>query len=142
MTMHRRPLGAARRLAGFAAILLIVACFLPWWHVGGGPDELPVNGGNAFAGSGIVVFFVALAVIALLALPYAAGDVPVAIDRPLSFTVLAVVGWLALVFRAIDVAMVNVEAILPTRAYGLWLAVLGLLVLSRAVYNIRREHRY
>ena len=39
------------------------------------------------------------------------------------------------------VATVNVEAILPTRGYGLWLAAVALIVLSRAAYDIGRERR-
>ena len=89
MTMHRRPLGGARRLAGLSSILLIVACLLPWFGTSS-ESGLPPLSGNAFSGSGIVVFFVALAVIALLALPYAAGDTPVSLDRPLSFLILAI----------------------------------------------------
>ncbi len=140
MTMHRRPLGGARRLAGLAAILIIVACLLPWF--GTSTDAgLPPLTGNAFSGSGIVVFFVGLAVIALLALPYAAGDTPVGLDRPLSFLILTVIGWIALAIRAIDLALTNVEVLFPTRAYGLWLAALGLILLSRAVYDMSRERR-
>jgi hypothetical protein len=140
MTMHRRPLGGARRLAGIAAILIIVACLLPWFQTSNDAG-LPPLSGNAFSGSGIVVFFVALGVIALLALPYAAGDTPVSIDRPLSFLILTVLGWIALAIRAIDLALTNPEVLFPTRAYGLWLAALGLILLSRAVYNMTREDR-
>ena len=140
MTMHRRPLGRARRLAGIAAIVILVACFLPWF--GTSTDAgLPPLSGNAFAGSGVLVFFVGLAVIALLALPYAAGDTPVTLDRPLSFLILTVLGWLALALRAIDLATANIEVLFPTRAYGLWLAALGLVILSRAVYEMRGEYR-
>jgi len=138
--MHRRPLGRGRQLAALAAIVIVVACLLPWWGVGGG-DGLPALSGNAFEGSGILVFFAALAVIALLTLPYAAGDVPVAIDRPLSFVILAVLGWLAFAARMIELAMTNVEAILPQRAYGAWIAAIGLVILGRAVYDITRERR-
>jgi hypothetical protein len=138
--MHRRPLGAGRRLAAIASIIILVACFLPWW--GTSADlGLPPRSGNAFDGSGVVVFFVALAVIALLALPYAAGDVPVGLDRTISFLILLVVGWIALAIRLIDLAATNIEAIFPQRAYGLWLAAVGLAVLSRAVYDISREPR-
>jgi hypothetical protein len=138
--MHRRPLGAGRRLAAIASIIILVACFLPWW--GTSADlGLPPRSGNAFDGSGVVVFFVALAVIALLALPYAAGDVPVGLDRTISFLILVVVGWIALAIRLIDLAATNVEAVFPQRAYGLWLAAIGLAVLSRAVYDISREPR-
>jgi hypothetical protein len=140
MTMHRRPLGRARRLAGLGAIVIVIACFLPWF--GTSTDAgLPPLSGNAFAGSGVLVFFVGLAVIALLALPYAAGDQPVSLDRPLSFLILTVLGWLAIALRAIDLATANIEVLFPTRAYGLWLAVLGLVILSRAVYEMRGERR-
>jgi hypothetical protein len=138
--MHRRPLGAGRRLAGFASVVIIAACFLPWWQTSADLG-LPPRSGNAFDGSGVLVFFVALAIIALLALPYAAGDVPVGLDRPLSFLILTVVGWLALGARVADLALTNLEAVLPQRAYGLWLAALGLIILSRATYHIVRERR-
>jgi hypothetical protein len=139
MTMHRRPMGRARRLAGIAAVMLVVACFLPWF--GTSTDAgLPPLSGNAFAGSGVLVFFVGLAVIALLALPYV-GDTPVTLDRPLSFLILTVLGWLALALRAIDLATANVEVLFPTRAYGIWLAAVALVVLSRAVYEMRGEQR-
>jgi len=136
--MHRRPLGAGRRLAGLASIVIIAACFLPWWQTSTDLG-LPSRSGNAFDGSGVVVFFVALAIIALLALPYAAGDVPVGLDRPLSFVILTVVGWLALAVRVANLALANLDAIFPQRAYGLWLAALGLIILSRATYHIVRE---
>jgi hypothetical protein len=139
--MHRRPLGAGRRLAGLAAIVIIAACFLPWWQTSSDLG-LPPRSGNAFDGSGVLVFFVALAIIALLALPYAAGDVPVGLDRPLSFLILTVVGWLALAVRVVDLALANLDAVFPQRAYGLWIAALGLILLSRAVYDIARERRH
>jgi hypothetical protein len=138
--MHRRPLGNGRRLAGLASIVILVACFLPWWQTSSDLG-LPPRMGNAFDGSGVLVFFVALAVIALLALPYAAGDVPVGIDRPLSFLIVLVVGWIALAIRLVDLGATNLEAVYPQRAYGLWLAALGLILLSRAVYDITREPR-
>lgn len=140
MTMHRRPMGRARRVAGIAAVVLLIACFLPWF--GTSTDAgLPPISGNAFQGSGVLVFFVGLAIIALLALPYAAGDTPVTLDRPLSFVILTVIGWLALALRAIDLAVANIEVLFPTRAYGLYLAAIALVVLSRAVYDMRRERR-
>jgi hypothetical protein len=136
--MHRRPLGRGRRLAALAAVIIIAACLLPWWQFGGGAGELSKLQGNAFEGSGILVFFAALATIALLALPYAAGDTPVAIDRSLSYAAVGIVGWLGLVIRAVDLATKGALA-LPDRAPGLWLAGLGLIVLSRAVYDLTRE---
>lgn len=135
--MHRRPFGRGRALAALAAVVILVASFLPWWQVGGG-DSLPAMSENAFVGSGIVVFLVALATIALVTLPYAT-DRPVGIDRTLSYVFLVAIGWIALLIRAVGLATVNVPAILPDRAAGLWLAALGLVILSRAAYEISRE---
>jgi hypothetical protein len=137
--MHRRPLGRGRQLAAIAAAIVIIGCLLPWWGFGGG-DGLPARSGNAFDGSGIIVFYVALATVALLALPYAAGDVPVALDRSLTFVIVVVIGWLALAIRVFNLWSLGALG-LPDRAPGLWIAALGLIVLSRAVYDIARERR-
>jgi hypothetical protein len=137
--MHRRPLGRGRIVAALGAAIIVVGCLLPWWGFGGG-DGLPARSGNAFDGSGIIVFYVALATIALLALPYAAGDVPVALDRPLTFVIILIVGWASLAIRVVDLWNLGALA-LPDRAPGLWLTALGLIVLSRAVYDIARERR-
>ena len=138
--MHRRPLGRGRRLAALAALIILVGCVLPWWQFGGG-DGLPLRSGNAFEGAGILVFFSALATIALVTLPYA-SDRPVSIDRGLSYVAVAAVGWIGLALRAFDLFTVGALG-LPTTASGLWLSALGLIVLSRAAYEIageRREH--
>jgi hypothetical protein len=139
--MHRRPLGRGRRLAALAAVIIVIGCLLPWWQVGGGTGEMPLFSENGFVGSGILVFFTALATIALFTLPYAT-DRPVAIDRAVSYIALAVVGWIGLAIRLVTLASVNVDAILPQRAPGLWLAALGLITLSRAAYESAREPAY
>jgi len=136
--MHRRPLGRGRQLAALAAVIIVCGCLLPWWQFGGDVGELTKLQGNAFEGSGILVFFAALATIALLALPYAAGDRPVAIDRPISYAAVVIVGWLGLIIRAIGLATTGFLA-LPDRAPGLWLAAIGLIILSRAVYDLSKE---
>ena len=41
----------------------------------------------------------------------------------------------------VDLGAANLEALFPPRAYVLWIAALGLAVLSRAVYDISRERR-
>ena len=64
------------------------------------------------------------------------------IDRALSYAALVAVGWIGLVIRIVDLASVNVDAILPQRAPGLWLTALGLILLSRATYEIAREPAY
>ena len=136
--MHRRPLGRGRRLAAIAALIMIVGCLLPWWQFGG-DGGLPLRSGNAFEGAGILVFFSALATIALVTLPYAT-DRPVSIDRTVSWLAIVAVGWIGLGLRAFDLFGVGALG-LPNTAPGLWISGLGLAVLSRAVYEIAGERR-
>jgi hypothetical protein len=143
MTVHRRPLGRARVLAIVASVVLVIGCLLPWWTVGG-RDQLPETTGNAFAGSGIVLFIVAMAIIALVSLPYAAGDRPVMVDRWLSFLALAIAGWLGLVVRVADLALQGAfvyrePADLISRSPGLAIVVVGMIVLSEAVLEMARD---
>jgi hypothetical protein len=144
--MHRRPLGQGRTLAALGAVLIVIGCVLPWWRLqpeGG----LPPLTGNAFEGSGILVFLAGVATLALVALPYAIGDRPTSIDRWLSYALLAIIGWAGLAWRVIDLSMAGafrftepVEVF--TSGPGIWLAGLGLAVLSRAVYQMTREPAY
>ena len=93
VSMQRRPLGRGRTLATVAGLVIVIGCILPWWTVGGTPG-IPAVSGNGLERSGIVVFLCGIVTLALIALPYAAGDRPLGLDRWLSFAMLAVVGWL------------------------------------------------
>jgi hypothetical protein len=145
MTMHRRPLGQGRTMAALAGVIILVGCVLPWWQLGGG-GGLPLVSGNAFEGSGIIVFGVGIATLALVALPYA-SERPTGIDRWLSFAILAVVGWAALAWRVVDLLMAGAFSFdQPTEIFtdlpGLWVTGLGLVILSRAAYQMTREPAY
>jgi len=135
MTMHRRPVGRARLLAAASAIVVVVACLLPWYTFVG---DLGANAFRAFDGSGILTFIAALGTIALVALPYAAGDRPVPIDRGIAFVLLALLAWVGIAFWPWDFLEVP-AGFLPDRAPGLWLAVIGTIGLSRAAFDISRE---
>jgi hypothetical protein len=146
MTMHRRPLGRGRTLAAVAGLLIVVGCVLPWWQVGGTPG-IPAESGNGLAGSAILVFLVGIATMALVALPYAAGDRPVGLDRWLSFGILAVAGWVGFAWRVVELALIgafqfSTPATVVTNGPGLWIAGLGLVMLSRAAYTMTRESAY
>jgi len=141
--MHRRPLGRGRTLAALAAPLIVLGCLLPWWRVGGTPG-ITVRAGIGLEGSGIVVFLVGVAALALVALPYAAGDRPLGLDRWLSFAVLAVAGWIGLAWEVLQLALIGAfqfqePAEVLTNGPGVWLAGVGLAVLSRAVYEMAGE---
>jgi hypothetical protein len=133
-------------MAALAGVIIVVGCFLPWWQLGGG-DGLPVVSGNAFEGSGILVFLVGVATLFLVALPYARGDRPTGLDRWLSFALLAVVGWLGLGWRVLDLLLSGAfsydEPIeILTNSPGLWVVGIGLTVLARAAYQMTREPAY
>ena len=141
--MHRRPLGRGRTLAALAAPLIVLGCLLPWWRVGGTPG-ITERAGIGLEGSGIVVFLVGVVALALVALPYAAGDRPLGLDRWLSFAVLAVAGWIGLAWQVLQLALIGAfqfqePAEVLTNGPGLWLAGVGLAVLSRAVYEMAGE---
>lgn len=144
--MHRRPLGGGRTLATVAGVLIIVGCALPWWRLGG-ETGIPPLSGNAFEDTGIVVFLVGVATLALVALPYAVGDRPTGIDRWSFYAILAVVGWAALAWRLVQLLGLGAfrfsePAQVFTNGPGLWIAGLGLAVLSRAVFRMTREPLY
>ena len=144
--MHRRPLGGGRTLAAVAGVLIVVGSILPWWRLGGA-SGIPAVGGNAFEGSGIIVFLIGVVTLALVALPYAVGDRPTGLDRSMSYGLLAIVGWLGFGWRVIDLLLTGAFRFSePTHVFtngpGLWVAGLGLALLSRAVYRMTREPVY
>jgi len=137
--MHRRPLGRGRVLALIGAGIMLVACLLPWFAIGGDGD-LPTVEQRAFDGSGILVFVAALLTIALVALPYAMGDRPVAFDAWPAYLVLLVVAMLGIVlWPLLDGRLELPEGLLPGVAPGWWLAMVGAVVGARAVYEIHQR---
>lgn len=146
MTMHRRPLGRGRSMAALGGVLMVIGSVLQWWQVGGTPG-ITAESGNGLAGSGILVFLVGIATLALIALPYAAGDRPVGLDRWLTFAILAVAGWIGFAWRVVELLLdgafqFRTPAQVLTNGPGLWIAAVGLAILSRAAYVMTRESAY
>ena len=94
---------------------------------------------RAFDGAGILVFLAALLTIALVALPYA-GDRPVALDSWPIYLLLLCVAILGLVlWPLLGDRLEYPQGLLPTEAPGYWLAILGVLVLARAVFEVHQH---
>ena len=142
--MHRRPVGRSRRLAAIGALVALVGCFLPWWSRGGGIG-LPQFGGTAFEGTGIVVFAAAIATLALVTLPYA-SERPVSADRWTSYALITATGWIGFAYRVVELASLRAfsfpePADIVVSIPGLWLAGIGLAILTRATYEMLQEPR-
>ena len=123
---------------------MLASTILPWFTAGSADEGIPPISGNAFDGPSIAIFVVALATLALLTLPFAAGDRPVGLDRWWAFAALSVAGWAGLVLRAVDIGAQEggLATLTPDRAPGLWLAFVGLAILSRAAFEISQERAY
>ena len=97
--MHRFPLGRGRWIAAISSIVILIGCVLPWYTAGDKINGLPPLTGNAFDGPGILVFLAALATLALVTMPYAAGDRPVGFDRWPPYLIILIVGIAGLLIR-------------------------------------------
>jgi hypothetical protein len=78
--------------------------------------------------------------LALVVLPYAGGDRPQPLDRPLSFVVvaaLAFVGLGAVVYQLFDLGALG----LPDRSLGLWVGGAGVLLMGWGTSEIVSEGR-
>jgi hypothetical protein len=135
--VNRRGFGRGRLIVGVAATIALVGCVLPWYRVGG-DGGLPAVSANAFDGAGILVFLAAVAALALIALPYAAGDQPLAVDRPASFVLVASIGVAALALRIVQLAGIGALS-LPDRSPGLWIAGLAILLVAWGAAEIVSE---
>lgn len=134
--MNRRVLGRGRTIVGIGAFVILVACLFPWGQTAG--IGLPPQKTGAFDGFGIVVFVVAVVLLALIALPYAAGDQPIVLDRPLAFAVTAGVGIVGFLLKLVQIIQSEVLG-LPDRSLGLWLAGIGLAVVCWGVAELTVE---
>lgn len=142
--MHRRPVSRTRRLAAIGALVTLVGCFLPWWSRGGGIG-LPQIAGTAFEGTGIVVFAAAIATIALVTLPYA-SERPVTADRWTSYALITAAGWIGFGYRIVELGSLRAfsfpePADIVLSIPGLWLAGIGLAILTRATFEMLQEPR-
>jgi hypothetical protein len=139
--VHRRPLGRGRLLAAIGALVILVGCVLPWYSATGGAAGLTPITTNAFSDKGIVVFICALAILALVSLPYAAGDKPLGLDRALSFGIVTAVAVGAYAWRMVEFVLIDPAGLRPDLAPGAWVVLVGLIILVRATYEISAERR-
>jgi hypothetical protein len=143
MSLQRRPVGRGRWIAAASALIILAGSVLPWVR-SGGSDGIPAVTVNGFEGTGILVFLAALAVLALVSLPFAMGDAPVAIDRWWAYAIIAGVALLGLLLRVLEALGVQggLGIMLPDRGPGTWVTivgVLGLVFATAEMFGTRRE---
>ncbi|CAN5755814.1 hypothetical protein BH24CHL6_BH24CHL6_11660 [soil metagenome] len=134
--MTRRALGRGRLIIVLGALVTLAGTLPDWWRVGG--TVTPAISGNAFEGSGILVFVAALALLALVVLPFTRREGRAAIDRTSSYVLLAVLAIGGFGLRVLEIHGMDALA-LPDRAPGLWLTGAGLLLISWGVVELFNE---
>ncbi len=136
--MTRRGLGRGRLLVGLGAIISLISMPLDWFKVGGEITSITPISGNGFEGTGILVFVAAVALLAVLVLPYASRHGSSAWDRPTTYLLLAGLGVAGFVMRILQLAGDGIIGA-PDRAPGLYVAAAGLLVVAWGIAEMLGE---
>ena len=130
----RRGLGRGRSLIAIGAVLTIVGMPLPWLKVGGA--VLPAQTASGFEGAGVLPFLAAVAMLALIVLPYTTRTHESALDRPVAYLALLLLGLGGLAVEAMAILGTEGAALLPTDVPGLWLASLGMIIILWGVAEV------
>ncbi len=135
MTEVNRRARRGRRLALVGAIVLLVACLLPWYTFAG---ALPADPRHAWDGSGILALVAGLATLALLARNPARGVPRPPADPWIAYPLLAAVAVLAVAiwpFAFVDAP----RGLLPDRAPGYLAGIVGAALLAAAAIGTPRR---
>jgi hypothetical protein len=125
-------------LVALGAILALVGVLLPWVTAGEVAGRIVTA--NGLNGTGILVFLAAAGMLGLVLLPYATVSGRSALDRPLVYALLAGVAIAGLVIRIVDLwGRSALELWPPDRAPGLWLTIVGCVVVALGVGELLGE---
>ena len=133
----RRGLGRGRTLIAIGAILAISAMPLAWLRVGG--VVLAAETASGFEGAGVLMFLAAVAMLALIVLPYTTRSGTFLLDRPVTYLALLSAGLAGLVSEAIRLAGTEGSSLVPLDAPGLWLAIGAMAVVTWGVLELFAE---
>ena len=134
--MNRRALGRGRLLVVLGASVTLVGMVPAWWRLA--RTNAPALSGSGLEGAGIIIFLTALALLAVVTLPYATRDGISSLDRPASYVLLGLMAIGAFLFRIFEISrFTNLGQ--PLEAPGLWLSGLGLLIVVWGVADLLSE---
>lgn len=136
--MTRRGLGRGRLLVGLGAIIALISMPLDWFKVGGQVTSITPISGNGFEGTGVLLFVAAIALLAVLVLPYASRYGRSGWDRPATYLLLGGLAIAGLVLRVLQLAGDGIIGT-PDRAPGLYMAGAGLLIVAWGVAEMLGE---
>ena len=134
--MNRRALGRGRLLVVIGALVALAGMVPSWWKLP--RTNATALSANGLEGAGIIIFLGALALIAVVVLPYATRDGDSAIDRPASYVLLALMAVGAFLFRIFEISRFTSLG-LPTDAPGMWISGLGLVIVVWGVGDLLTE---
>jgi hypothetical protein len=134
--MTRRALGRGRLLVVIGAVVTLAGMAPSWWKLP--RTNADALAGNGLEGAGIIVFLAALALLAIVVLPYATRDGDSALDRPGSYVLIALAAIGAFLFRIFEISRFTSLG-LPLDAPGMWLSGLGLLIVVWGVGDLLTE---
>jgi predicted Na+-dependent transporter len=136
-----RGIGRGRVVVAIGALLTAIGCFLPWWSVGGTVTEL--HTGNAFDSIlGMLVFASALAMVAVMVIPYASRDRESRLDSFSVYLLLFVIGAAAFATRMYQISLPNFAGLgLPQSIPGAWITGAGLVVVLFGLFELFSDDR-
>lgn len=135
--MNRRALGRGRLLVVIGALVTLAGMIPTWWKLP--RTNAAALSGNGLEGAGIIIFLSALALLAVVTLPYATRDGDSALDRPAAYVLLALMTVGAFLFRIFEISRFTSLG-LPTDAPGMWLSGAGLVIAVWGVGDLLTEH--
>lgn len=132
----RRGLGIGRTLVAIGSVIALIGCFLPWLSAGEMQGQVVTS--NGLNGTGILVFVASVLLLLVLLLPYASSTGSSSLDKPLVHALLAgtaIVGLVIWVVGHLD----SITLLPPDRSLGLWLAIIGLVIVAMGVGELLGE---
>jgi hypothetical protein len=136
----RRGLGRGRTLIVLGSVLTIGSIPLPWLTAGGTVLEVAAWTGQGGGLPVLAMFIAAVAMLALVVVPFATRSGTFWLDRGTSYVVLLVLGLGGLAAKVLELlGTEGSTSLAPLDAPGLWLAIVGMALATWGVLEILAE---